>query len=241
MNVDTMRRIDHWAGVPLCAAATLLVRLRDWFRPRAGAAGAADPVRRTVGNGQRPSLPSRRCARRALSLSAELFFVIFARNAGSLDLFGTFPPRMSSPSPTTSLFALARDTLGFLRVVPAQGHRHGRRSGTVLALHRAAEPDFRGADRRVGFYRFHNEGLYRGEMLTHRVAYNPHIHIAKNFIALIDALFAPAPTVPYSKTLIGDDQLNVALPPPGARGARAHARRASARWCRSIRLASASF
>ena len=43
MNVDTMRRIDHWAGVPLCAAATLLVRLRDAFRPR-----AAQPTRRIL-------------------------------------------------------------------------------------------------------------------------------------------------------------------------------------------------
>ncbi len=59
----------------------------------------------------------------------------------------------------------------------------------------------------MGFYRFHGEGLYRGEMLTHRVAYNAHIHIAKNFVALVDALLAPSPTVPYTKTFIGDDQI----------------------------------
>jgi ADP-heptose:LPS heptosyltransferase len=73
-----------------------------------------------------------------------------------------------------------------------------------------------GANRQVGFYRFHNEGLYRGEMLTHRVAHNPHIHIAKNFIALIDALLSASPTVPYSKSLMGDEQLTIALPSPGA-------------------------
>ena len=39
-----------------------------------------------------------------------------------------------------------------------------------------------GAKRTVGFYRFHGEGLYRGEMLTHRVNYNGHIHIAKDFV-----------------------------------------------------------
>ena len=71
---------------------------------------------------------------------------------------------------------------------------------------------FSGADRRVGFYRFHNEGLYRGEMLTHRVAYNPHIHIAKSLIALVEALAVPA-QVPYTKTLIDDAELKVALPP----------------------------
>jgi ADP-heptose:LPS heptosyltransferase len=53
-------------------------------------------------------------------------------------------------------------------------------------------------------------------MLTHRVAYNPHIHIAKNFIALVDALLAPTPSVPYSKTLIGDDQIKVKIAPASA-------------------------
>jgi len=58
-------------------------------------------------------------------------------------------------------------------------------------------------------------------MLSHRVAYNPHIHIAKNFIALIDALLAAAPTVPYSKTLIGDDEIKVAIVPSGETARRA--------------------
>jgi len=54
-------------------------------------------------------------------------------------------------------------------------------------------------------------------MLTHRVVYNPHIHIAKNFIALVDALLTPTPTVPYTKEIIGDEDLNVALLPPDRR------------------------
>ena len=91
MNVDTMRRIDRLAGVPLCAVATVLVRLRDWLRP-----GRARPVRRILfvelsemGTTVLAE-PAMRKAREALS--AELFFVIFARNVGSLELLGTFPP-----------------------------------------------------------------------------------------------------------------------------------------------------
>ena len=76
-------------------------------------------------------------------------------------------------------------------------------------------------------------------MLTHRVAYNPHIHIAKNFIALVDALLAPTPTVPYSKTVIGDDQIKVAIAPPSAQ-ARARMLDAHSRArCRSIRRGNA--
>jgi ADP-heptose:LPS heptosyltransferase len=46
--------------------------------------------------------------------------------------------------------------------------------------------------------------------------YNPHIHIAKNFIALVDALLSETPTLPYTKTIIGDEELTIALPPPSA-------------------------
>jgi ADP-heptose:LPS heptosyltransferase len=63
--------------------------------------------------------------------------------------------------------------------------------------------------RRVGFYRFHSEGLYRGEMMTHRVNYNGHIHIAKNFVCMVNALLAKTPEVPYSKTYVSDAEIRV--------------------------------
>jgi ADP-heptose:LPS heptosyltransferase len=211
MHVDTMRRIDHWAGVPLCAAMTFFVWLRDALRPR-----AAEPVRRILfvelsemGTAILAA-PAMRKAR--ATFAAELFFVIFQRNVGSLELLGTFPRDNVFAISDRSPLALARDTLRFLRWCRAKN------IDTVVDLElfsrfTALLSGLSGAARRVGFYRFHNEGLYRGEMLTHRVAYNPHIHIAKNLIALVDALAAPAPTVPYAKTMIGDDQLTVKLPP----------------------------
>ena len=212
MNVDTMRRIDHLAGVPLCAAATLLLRLIGLFRPR-----APRPVRRILFvelSEMGTTILAEPAMRKARTqLSAELFFVIFARNVGSLQLLGAFPPDNIFTISDRSIFALARDALYFLRWTQRKGidtvvdfELFSRFTALLCGLS--------GADRRVGFYRFHNEGLYRGEMLSHRVAYNPHIHIAKNLIALVDALLAAAPQVPYSKTRIGDDEIKVEIPPP---------------------------
>ena len=212
MNVDTMRRIDHLAGVPLCAVATLLLRLIDLFRPR-----APRPVRRILFvelSEMGTTILAEPAMRKARTqLSAELFFVIFARNVGSLQLLGAFPPDNIFTISDRSIFALARDALSFLFWTRRKGidtvvdfELFSRFTALLCGL--------AGADRRVGFYRFHNEGLYRGEMLSHRVAYNPHIHIAKNLIALVDALLAAAPQVPYSKTLIGDDQIKVEIAPP---------------------------
>jgi ADP-heptose:LPS heptosyltransferase len=128
---------------------------------------------------------------------------------------GTFPRENIFTISDRSVFGLAADTLRFLLWTRRKG------IDTVLDLElfsrfTALLSGLSGADRRVGFHRFHQEGLYRGEMLTHRVGYNPHIHIAKNLIALIDALYAPAPQVPFTKTVIGDDQLTAAIAPASA-------------------------
>src|SRR5271169_441771 len=214
MDVDTMRRIDRLAGVLLCAVATFLLRLRALIRPH-----APRPVRRILFvelSEMGTTILAEPAMRKARTeLAVEPFFVIFERNAGSLELLGTFPAENVFTISDKSLFALARDTLGFLRWCRAKD------IDTVVDLElfsrfTALLSGLSGAERRVGFHRFHNEGLYRGAMLTHRVAYNPHIHIAKNFIALVDALLSATPTVPYSKTLIGDDETTVTFPPSSA-------------------------
>ncbi len=144
---------------------------------------------------------------------AELYFVIFAQNAGSLGFTDTISGAHVFTIRTTSLWRLALDTLSFFVWTRREAidtvvdlELFSRFSGLLTG--------FSGANRRIGFYRFHSEGLYRGEMLTHRVAYNPHIHIAKNFIALVEALMSPTPTVPYAKTLITDEQLTISVKPP---------------------------
>ncbi len=206
MNVDTMRAIDRWAGIPLCFALTLVSRLfglpaKERPRPKRilfvelsemGSTILADPAMRKA---------------RAV-FDAELFFVIFRRNAASLEFLQTVPAANIYTIREDSLFTLAIDTLGFLVWTRRRG------IDTVIDLElfsrfTALLTGLAGAANRVGFHRFHNEGLYRGELLSHRVAYNPHIHIAKNFIALVNALSGPVDEVPYSKTLIDDAETGV--------------------------------
>ena len=164
-----------------------------------------------------PADPAMRKARDRLG--AELYFVIFAQNADLLALAATVPRSNVYTIRNTSLRLLILDVCAFLlwtrrhAIDAAVDHELFSRFSALLT-------GLSGAQQRVGFYRFHNEGLYRGNMLTHRVVYNPHIHIAKNFIALVDALLTKTPTIPYTKTFIGDEQLTIALPTPAPRRAR---------------------
>lgn len=209
MNVDTMRKIDYWAGIPCCFIATFLVWFLGLFQARPvkpqrllfvelsemGSAIIADPAMRK--------------ARR--ELDTELYFVIFRKNKGSLTLLNTIPDENIYTIRADGLVELVVDTLRFFFWTRKVG------IDTVIDLelfsrYSALLTGLSGAANRVGFHAFHNEGLYRGEMLTHRVAYNPHQHIAKNFIALINALLAPSPEVPYSKTIISDDETRIEKP-----------------------------
>src|SRR5262249_22984073 len=180
LSVDTMRRIDRWAGIPLCALATAVLKI--WWRLRPL---SPQPVRRVlfIELSEMGSTILADPAMRKVStrLDAEIYFAIFSENAGSLDLAGTVSRPNVFCIRTTSLWSFALDTLRFLLWT------RRKKIDTVVDLELFSRftgllTGLSGASRRVGFYGFHNEGLYRGEMLTHRVAYNPHIHIAKNFI-----------------------------------------------------------
>src|SRR5262245_15651532 len=114
MHIDTQRRIDRHAGVPLCAVATVMTRLWRLVRNR-----AARPVRKVLFlelsemGSTVLAEPAMRKARERLG--AELYFVIFARGAGALDFSGTVERANVFTIRDTSLWHLMLDSLAFLR------------------------------------------------------------------------------------------------------------------------------
>lgn len=207
MKVDTMRDIDYYVGVPLCFLATIVMKVKELLLgskkiapqkvllielSEMGSAILVDPAMEKIKN----------------TLKAELFFVIFKKNKPSLDLLGTVPQENIFTIREDSLFNLAIDTIRFLLWT------RSKKIDSVIDLElfsrfTALLTGFSGAVNKVGFHAFHNEGLYRGDFLTHKVAYNPHIHISKTFIALVNALMSKEKELPYSKTIIKDEEVKL--------------------------------
>ncbi|MFO7569664.1 MAG: glycosyltransferase family 9 protein [Smithellaceae bacterium] len=139
----------------------------------------------------------------------EIYFAIFKKNKPSLQLLRTVPDDHIYTIDESSMVSFILETLTFFLWV------RRRKIDAVIDLElfsrfTALLTGYSGAPFKVGFHAFFNEGLYRGNFLTHRVAYNPHIHIAANFIALVNALTNGREEVPYSKTRIEDDELILA-------------------------------
>jgi ADP-heptose:LPS heptosyltransferase len=205
MNVDTMRKIDYYIGVPLCFLGSFFQAVLKLFKKRSknipknvlfielsemGSAILVDPAMRKLQK----------------MAGAKLHFAIFRKNKPSLNLLGTIDDENIYTIREDNLLTFITDTLKFFFWA------RKRKIDSVLDLElfsrfTALLTGFSGAANKVGFHAYFNEGLYRGNFLTHKVLYNPHMHIAKNFIALVNALIAEKKEIPYSKTLVSDDEI----------------------------------
>lgn len=203
MKVDTMRFVDKYVGVPLCVIGTAFFKL--FLRPKKnvkpknilfielsemGSAILVDPAMQKAKK----------------TFNAELFFLIFKKNKPSLQLLNTVEDKNIFTINADGILPLIKDTFKFLLWARKRGidtvidlELFSRYSGLLAG--------FAGADNIVAFNNFHGEGLYKGNMVTHKVMYNSHIHISKNFIAMVNALISNNNEVPYSKTKIDDSEV----------------------------------
>jgi len=212
MTPDTMRTIDRYAGMPITWVATLLQTVWQLFRrPRPQTPQRILFIELSEMGSTILADPAMRKARD--HFQAEIFFVIFSKNRASLRLLQTVPEEHIFVINERDLMSICLDLLRFRRWTREQ------RIDTTVDLElfsrfTALLSWLSGAVNRVGFYPFFNEGLYRGELLSHRVAYNPHQHIAKNFVALINALISRRPELPFSKTVVRDAEVTLPVVTP---------------------------
>ena len=132
---------------------------------------------------------------------AELYFLTFKENRQAVDILDIIPEKNVMTINSRNFFSLLGTTISTLWKL--------RRKKINVALDMELFARFTAilsylsrAKNRVGYFRYHNEGLYRGNFLTHKVAYNPHLHMAHNLLSLIYAVSSSPEDVPLSKTQV---------------------------------------
>jgi ADP-heptose:LPS heptosyltransferase len=129
---------------------------------------------------------------------ANVYFWVFQENRFILDLLELVPREnvlvIRTKSPVLLFWDLLRTTwkarqLGIDATVDMEFFS---RASAILAF-------LTGAKRRVGLHRFTSEGPYRGDLLTHRVQYNPYLHVAASYDLLVQALDADPRETPLPK------------------------------------------
>jgi ADP-heptose:LPS heptosyltransferase len=182
-----LQRTDRWVGAPVCAILTLLRRIFE-------SAGRPGPhqVRRILFvkfAEQGSTVLAYPAIRRAVEIVGRenVYFVVFEDNRFVLDAMEIIPEGNVITIATKSLFGLATGALrAVLRV---------RKIGIdavvdmeFLTRFSAILTFATGAKSRVGFHTFFGDGPYRGDLMTHRLLYNPHLHTSQMFEAMVEAL-----------------------------------------------------
>ncbi|MDI9570685.1 MAG: glycosyltransferase family 9 protein [Pseudomonadota bacterium] len=204
MNPETIRAIDIGVGRAACLALTAARRIRDAMARRDR---APTPVRKILFLKlieQGATVLAYSALERAASMVGRenIYFCVFEENRPILDILDMVPPE--------NIFSIRHRTFGvFLRDVwnMLVKARRLRIDATVdmefFARASAILSFLTGASRRVGLHRFTSEAPYRGDLLTHRVQYNPYLHTAKFYHLLVAALELDPGDVPLVKLDIG--------------------------------------
>jgi ADP-heptose:LPS heptosyltransferase len=128
----------------------------------------------------------------------QFYFLTFAKNRSSVQAIGLVPNDHVLCIETESFFKMAYSAVKAL--LRCRSLRfHGVVDGELFSRFSNLFSFATGAERRVGFHQFHQEGLYCGDLLTHRVSYSPHVHMSHNYRRLFTALDYPESTDPAPK------------------------------------------
>lgn len=182
VRTATIRNLDYWLGLPACAFLTAARRLR---------AERHAPARRILFLKfieQGATVLAQDAVRRAVAAVGRdnVFFCVFDSNRAILDVLDLVPPANVLCIRDRSLATFVAD---FLRALTAM---RSRSVDTVIDMEffsraSAVFAFLSGATTRVGLHRFTGELPYRGDLMTHRVQYNPHLHISVQYVALLEA------------------------------------------------------
>src|SRR6266446_1056304 len=187
VGISTLQGTDRWVGGPLCAILTLLRRIVE----SAGQPGARQ-FRRILFvkfAEQGSTVLAYPAILRAIEMVGRenVYFVVFEDNRFILDAMEIIPDGNVITIATKSLFRLAT---GALRAV-LQVRKIGIDAVIdmeFLTRFSAMLTFTTGAKSRVGFHTFFGDGPYRGDLRTHRLFYNSHLHTSEMFEAMVEAL-----------------------------------------------------
>lgn len=192
-----MRHVDHWVGAPVCFLLTLADRLLRLFFPQKNDHGTPSKIlflKPSEMGGIILSYPLMRRVKKEYP-TAQMFFLTFKSNKCLFDVLDIIPAQNVLTIREESSFVFIKDVISvFFRLrkikldVVFDLEFFSRLTAIISYLS--------GAPKRIGFYRYTLEGLYRGDLLTHNIQYNPHLHISRLFYSMAQIMEMPVKRTP---------------------------------------------
>jgi ADP-heptose:LPS heptosyltransferase len=213
---ETIRALDALVGSALCGLLTLHRRLVENAADRQASRAPSRRILFLKLIEQGATVLAHDAVRRATARvgRGNVFFCVFAENREIVDVMDLVPAENVFVIRSAPLGVFAADALQAIRAVRSAGidtvidMEFFSRAPALLAY-------LMGARRRVGLHRFNEEAPYRGDLMTHRVMYNPYLHTARAYRLLVDALDADPDDLPLAKMPVDEPLLPLPRLSPG--------------------------
>ena len=190
LDTRKLQFIDRWIGMYVCAVLSFIRRL-------SGSADAGNIASQTEKilfvkfAEQGSTVLAYHAIRRAIEMVGRenVYFLVFKENRFILDVMHLIPEENVITVGHKNIFDAGIQALRALKQIrelqidAAIDLEFFSRSSAALTY-------LSGAGSRVGFHTFFGEGPYRGDLMTHRLLYNPYIHTSQNFQLMVEALDA---------------------------------------------------
>ncbi len=207
MNIDLMRQLDRKLGIPLCFLFSILNGIKKLFKGNSPPKDSRKILFIELSEmGSMVLAFSLFKKTKELFPNDELYFLTFQKNRYAIDILDVIPEENVCVIDDCDLFVFLKTAVRSLRCL------RKKKITTVLDMEffsrfTSIYSFICGAKETVGYFRYHNEGLYRGSLLTHRVQYNPQIHTSYNLLNLIYALDESREDLPTPKKTIDKEDL----------------------------------
>lgn len=186
MNVAALQKIDRWMGIPLCFMLTMFRKLTEFGPKRVGTPKNLLFVKLAEQGSTVLAYPA--LVRAVEMVGREnVHFIVFDENRFILEALELIPKEniiaisfKSFPELITSSIqaVLRMRRLRFDATIDMEFFARGSAAVAFLS----------GAKSRIGFHTYFGEGPYRGNLMTHRLLYNPYLHTSQIFQLMVESV-----------------------------------------------------
>jgi ADP-heptose:LPS heptosyltransferase len=197
MNPQTIRKIDYWFGRPICFLLTLF---RSCFSPKTHKSKKIVFLKFIE---QGATVLAYSAIKRATEIVGRenVYFCVFENNRPILDILCIIPSENIIPIRETTFFSFLTSSFSALSRIRSE------KIDTVIDMEFFSRASaifsfMTGAKIRVGLHRFTSEFPYRGNLMTHRIQYNPYLHTSVIYRSFVEAILQNPSEVPMMKVPI---------------------------------------
>ena len=193
MNPNTIRAIDYWIGKPVC----FLLSLINFSSPKTSKPQKIVFLKFIE---QGATVLAYSAMKRATELVGRdnVYFCVFKANRPILDIMDIIPQKNIISIRDKSLFSFLAGAFSALlkirssKIDTAVDMEFFSRASAIFSF-------MSGAKTRIGLHRFTSELPYRGNLMTHRIQYNPYLHISAFYHSLVEASLHDPSEIPMMK------------------------------------------